>query len=73
MQESELKACDVASIGIMNQRETTIVWDKKTGKPLHNAIVWNCVRTSEIVEKFQNQYGLDGLREKTGLPISTYF
>ena len=64
----------VASIGITNQRETTVVWDKETGEPLCNAVVWNCARTGEIVHELQEQLGgVDALRHKTGLPISTYF
>lgn len=67
MKQAKLKAEDVSSIGITNQRETTVVWDKMTGEPLHNAIVWNCVRTSDIVSEFQSKCGgVDGLREKTG-------
>ena len=67
MKKAKLKAEDVSSIGITNQRETTVVWDKVTGEPLYNAIVWNCVRTSGIVSEFQCKCGgVDGLREKTG-------
>jgi len=65
---------DVAGIGITNQRETTIVWDRKTGKPLHNAIVWNCTRTDSIAERIAEAGGgRDKLRKKTGLPIVPYF
>jgi glycerol kinase len=67
MAKANLNSKDVASIGITNQRETTVVWDKSTGKPLHNAVVWNCGRTSEIVSEFQSRLGgVDALREITG-------
>uniref|UniRef100_A0A7S4IS18 glycerol kinase n=1 Tax=Odontella aurita TaxID=265563 RepID=A0A7S4IS18_9STRA len=74
MDDAGLGSKDIASIGITNQRETTVVWDKATGEPLHNAVVWNCARTSGIVSDLQLQLGgKDALREKTGLPLSTYF
>jgi len=64
---------EIAAIGITNQRETAIVWDPETGEPLHNAIVWQCTRTTEVCQDLINQ-GLEGkVREKTGLPIATYF
>jgi glycerol kinase len=67
MKQANLEAKDISSIGITNQRETTVVWDKNTGEPLYNAVVWNCVRTSGIVSDFQSRHGgVDGLREKTG-------
>lgn len=65
---------DIAGIGITNQRETTIVWDKVTGKPLHKAIVWLDLRTAETVAKLTHGHGgKDRFRKKTGLPVSTYF
>jgi glycerol kinase len=64
---------DIAAIGITNQRETTVVWDKRTGKPVHHAIVWQDTRTDEICHELENQGGQDSLREKTGLPLATYF
>lgn len=74
MARANLEAKDLASIGITNQRETTVVWDKETGEPVHNAVVWNCGRTSGIVREMQAKLGgVDALREITGLPISTYF
>lgn len=74
MASAGLDASDVATIGITNQRETTVVWDKSTGKPLHRAVVWNCGRTAGIVSEFQKRLGgQDALRYKTGLPLSTYF
>lgn len=68
-----ISAEEIAAIGITNQRETTIVWDKKTGKPIYNAIVWQCRRTSEICDKLKAK-GLEPLiRENTGLVIDAYF
>ncbi len=64
---------DIAGIGITNQRETTVVWDRHTGKPVYNAIVWQCRRTAPIVEKLK-EIGFDGyIREKTGLVPDAYF
>lgn len=73
--ETEYKRGDVKGFGITNQRETTLVWDKKTGKKLYNAIVWPDTRNTSTVKKLakQSKDGLDALKEKTGLPISTYF
>jgi glycerol kinase len=62
----------IKSIGITNQRETTVVWDSETGKPLHNAIVWTDTRASAIVRRLKEQKGSDTLAEKCGLPLSTY-
>lgn len=73
LKKARLKASDIASVGITNQRETTLLWDKKTGVPLYNAIVWMDTRTDELVDHFVQDGGADRLREKTGLPISTYF
>jgi len=65
---------DIAAIGITNQRETTIVWDKKTGRPVHNAIVWQCRRTSEIVDDLvKNQNLGDYIKKTTGLVCDAYF
>jgi glycerol kinase len=64
---------DLAALGITNQRETTVVWNKKTGQPYHNAIVWQDTRTSDIVARLSAEGGADRFREKVGLPISTYF
>ncbi|HCR70525.1 MAG TPA: glycerol kinase [Anaerolineae bacterium] len=64
---------EIAAIGITNQRETTLVWDKKTGKPIYNAIVWQDTRTDVIINKFAKQGGQDRFRKKTGLPLATYF
>ncbi len=64
---------DIAAIGITNQRETTIVWDKATGEPIHNAIVWQCRRTSEYCDSLKEKGLTDKFREKTGLVIDAYF
>eukprot|EP00397_Hematodinium_sp_SG-2012_P007002 GEMP01007041.1.p1 GENE.GEMP01007041.1~~GEMP01007041.1.p1 ORF type:complete len:501 (+),score=112.52 GEMP01007041.1:223-1725(+) len=63
----------VKGIGIANQRETTVAWDKVTGKPLYNAIVWLDNRTADVVAALTKDHGIDRFRAKTGLPISTYF
>ncbi|BBO89966.1 glycerol kinase GlpK [Desulfosarcina ovata] len=63
----------IVAIGITNQRETTVVWDPKTGKPLCNAIVWQCTRTDAICRQLEREGGQDRFRPKTGLPIATYF
>ncbi|MBO5093028.1 MAG: glycerol kinase GlpK [Lachnospiraceae bacterium] len=64
---------DIAAIGITNQRETTIVWDKETGEPVYHAIVWQCRRTSEYCDSLQAKGLTDTFREKTGLVIDAYF
>jgi glycerol kinase len=68
-----LKPQDLAAIGITNQRETTLIWDRRTGQPLHNALVWQDTRVDPIVEEFAKEGGHDRLREKTGLPLASYF
>ena len=68
-----LTAPDFAAIGITNQRETTVVWNRKTGKLVTNAIVWQDTRTSDYVSALARQGGQDRFRAKTGLPLSTYF
>ena len=70
---SHAQAGDVAAIGITNQRETTVVWDRQTGEPVHNAIVWQDTRTAALVRELAGGEGLDRLRERVGLPLSTYF
>ncbi|HZL83423.1 MAG TPA: glycerol kinase GlpK [Candidatus Deferrimicrobium sp.] len=64
---------DLAAVGITNQRETTLVWDKNTGKPIHNAIVWQDTRTDLICNELAKVGGQDRLRAKVGLPLATYF
>ena len=72
-EKSELSPTDIAGIGITNQRETTIVWDKNTGKPVYNAIVWQCRRTAPICDKLAADGIGDYVRDKTGLLIDAYF
>ncbi len=64
---------NIAAIGITNQRETTLVWNKHTGMPYYNALVWQDTRTTSMVNDLTATHGPDGLREKTGLPFATYF
>lgn len=73
MQKIDAKAENISAIGITNQRETTIVWDKKTGEPVYNAIVWQCRRTSEYVDSLKRQGLTDMFRKKTGLILDAYF
>ncbi len=68
-----LCAADIAAIGITNQRETAIVWDKATGRPIHNAIVWQCRRTSEYCDLLKAKGLTEAYRAKTGLVIDAYF
>jgi glycerol kinase len=68
-----LSVDDIAAIGITNQRETTVVWDKNTGKPVYNAIVWQCRRTAPICDDLKNRGLADKIREKTGLVVDAYF
>ena len=64
---------DIAAIGVTNQRETSIVWDRRSGKPYYNAIVWQDTRTKQICDTFASQGGQDRFRDKVGLPLATYF
>ena len=73
LEKAGVHAKDLAAIGITNQRETTLVWDKKNGRPYHNAIVWQDTRTSRICHELAQEGGQDRFRAKTGLPLSTYF
>lgn len=73
LKESGLQSADIAAIGITNQRETTVVWDKITGKPIYNAIVWQDTRTDVICAKLVKSGGQNRFRRKTGLPLATYF
>jgi len=73
LQKGNIDPKDIAAVGITNQRETTVVWDKKTGKPLYNAIVWQDTRTDQIINEFAKQGGQDRFRAKVGLPLATYF
>ena len=73
MAKAGVSAEDVAGIGITNQRETTIVWDKETGEPVYNAIVWQCRRTAEYCDSLKEKGLEDVIRSKTGLVIDAYF
>jgi glycerol kinase len=73
MQAKGLRSTDLAAIGITNQRETTIVWNRKTGRPVYNALVWQDTRVDDAVAEFSRDGGQDRFREKTGLPLATYF
>ena len=73
MQKIGATAADIAAIGITNQRETAIVWDKVTGEPIHHAIVWQCRRTSEYCDSLKAKGLTDSFRAKTGLVIDAYF
>ena len=71
--KAHIDAKDLAAVGITNQRETTVVWDKNTGKPVYNAIVWQDTRTDLICNELAKVGGQDRLRAKVGLPLATYF
>jgi len=71
--QAAVEAVEVEAVGITNQRETTVVWDRGTGLPLHNAIVWQDTRTGPLVRELAGEAGPDRLREAVGLPLSTYF
>ncbi len=73
MSKLGVEAGDIAAIGITNQRETTVVWDKDTGEPIANAIVWQCRRTSDIIDALVAQGHGDSIRQKTGLVPDAYF
>ena len=73
MAGADLDADDVAAIGITNQRETTVVWDKNTGRPIYNAIVWQDTRTTKICAELADSPGEELFTERTGLPLATYF
>ena len=64
---------DIAAIGVTNQRETTLVWERATGRPVHNAIVWQDTRTDAICNDLAKEGGQDRFRASTGLPLATYF
>ncbi|MCJ7519269.1 MAG: glycerol kinase GlpK [Anaerolineaceae bacterium] len=73
MKKNNISAGDIAAVGVTNQRETTVVWEKATGKPIHNAIVWQDTRTDQICNELAKNGGQDRFREKVGLPLATYF
>ncbi|HMN11246.1 MAG TPA: glycerol kinase GlpK [Bellilinea sp.] len=73
MQSAKINPSQVGAIGITNQRETAVLWDKTTGKPVHNALVWQDTRTDQICAELAKNHGQDRFRQKTGLPLATYF
>jgi glycerol kinase len=73
LQKAGISASDLAAVGITNQRETTVVWDRNTGEPVYNALVWQDTRTQGIVDELSADGGQDRFREKVGLPLATYF
>ena len=70
---ARLSVQDIVAVGITNQRETTVVWNRRTGKPYYNAIVWQDMRTADLVAQFSANGGQDRFRPQTGLPLATYF
>jgi glycerol kinase len=73
MKKVGITAKDIAAVGITNQRETTVVWDKNTGKPYHNALVWQDTRNDKVVAELAANGGQDRFRAQVGLPLATYF
>jgi glycerol kinase len=71
--KAELSPADLSALGIANQRETTVLWDRRTGMPVHNAINWEDTRTDQLCRELSSDGGQGRFREKTGLPIATYF
>ncbi len=70
---ANLSAADIAAVGITNQRETTVLWNKTTGQPICNALVWMDTRTDQLVQRYMRDGGQDRFRATTGLPLATYF
>ena len=70
---ADLKYGDIAACGLTNQRETTVIWDRETGEPIHNAIVWQDTRTGDLCRELAGDDGPGRYRDQTGLPLSTYF
>ena len=68
-----IEASGLSAVGVTNQRETTVLWDRKTGQPVHNAIVWQDTRTAELCQRLAGSEGIDRFRSVTGLPLATYF
>jgi len=73
LSETKIKSSDIACIGISNQRETTILWEKDTGRPVYKAVVWQCRRTASICDKLKKDGLQEKIKEKTGLLIDPYF
>lgn len=70
---ADLDATSIAACGLTNQRETTVLWDRETGAPIHHAIVWQDTRTKDLCDNLAGEVGVDRYRDRTGLPLSTYF
>ncbi|NEW48416.1 FGGY family carbohydrate kinase, partial [Nocardia cyriacigeorgica] len=68
-----LRASDLAAVGVTNQRETTVVWDRHTGRPHHNAIVWQDTRTEDLVARLAQRPDADEVQVRCGLPVLNYF
>jgi glycerol kinase len=73
LQKTGIHPAEIAAVGVTNQRETTVVWEKATGRPVYNAIVWQDTRTDKIIGELAQDGGQDWFRKKTGLPLATYF
>ena len=73
LRDAGLTAADVAAVGVTNQRETAIVWDRRTGQPIHNALVWQDTRTQPRIDRLIARRGVGAFTEQTGLPLATYF
>ena len=73
LQDSGIRASEIAAVGITNQRETAVLWEKSTGKPVHPAIVWQDTRTDKICDQLAQEGGQNRFQKKTGLPLATYF
>jgi glycerol kinase len=73
LKQGAVRVEEIAAVGITNQRETTLIWNRRTGKPYGNAIVWQDTRTRDIVDELAREDGIDRFREVTGLPLATYF
>jgi len=73
MRRAGITAADLAGIGITNQRETTVLWDRRTGEPVHNAVVWQDTRTETLITDLADGHSQDRFRGRTGLPLATYF
>ena len=73
LSNAQLQAADLRALGITNQRETTLVWDRATGRPVHNAINWQDTRTDQLIREIGRDGGQDRFRQRCGLPLATYF
>ncbi|TDQ52127.1 glycerol kinase GlpK [Actinorugispora endophytica] len=73
LEEGGITTAQLAAVGITNQRETTLVWDRETGEPVHNAIVWQDTRTDSLIRELGGDVGQERFRERCGLPLATYF